>query len=207
MLKIIIGLFITISFSSHAVLPQDTLSLDLLLKVESKYGKSARKRVEELKQLINDNQEKSEMEKLEIVNDFFNKSEFSSDVTIWNKNNDWASPIEFLGRNAGGSEDFTIAKYFTLRALNVPKSKLFIMYVTEVGLDQSHVVVTYYKKSSSMPMVLDNFNRNILAGSSRSDLHPLHAFKGENLWSNQNKIKGIFNESHNNVWVGFSKNF
>lgn len=41
----------------------------------------------------------------------------------------WATPIESLIRNSGDCEDFAIAKYFTLLAMDVPEDQLKITFV------------------------------------------------------------------------------
>lgn len=56
--------------------------------------------------------------KITQVNDFFNKHiRYTDDVTLWQKNDYWATPLETLGVRAGDCEDFTIAKYLSLLEL------------------------------------------------------------------------------------------
>lgn len=91
----------------------------LIDKVENEYNKGARERVEKWKLLVVDSQLNSEKEQLNQVNRFFNLVRFMDDIRVWGKEDYWATPVEFLGRNAGDCEDFAIAKYFTLRALGI----------------------------------------------------------------------------------------
>lgn len=56
--------------------------------------------------------------KITQVNDFFNKHiRYTDDVTLWQKTDYWATPLETLGVRAGDCEDFTIAKYLSLLEL------------------------------------------------------------------------------------------
>ena len=79
------------------------------------------------------------------MNGFFNLLRFTTDIKLWGLKNYWATPIEFLGVNAGDCEDFAIAKYFTLLELGVPDKKMRITMVKAVTLNQYHMVVAYYE--------------------------------------------------------------
>lgn len=125
----------------------------------------------------------SEREKLELVNNFMNQTRFVDDIVHWGKEDYWATPVEFLSTNGGDCEDFSIAKYFTLKALGVPDEKLRITYVKELVIyNQAHMVLAYYSSPDAEPLVLDNINKAILPASSRTDLLPVYSFNGSGLW-------------------------
>lgn len=125
----------------------------------------------------------SELEKLTLVNDFMNQTTFIDDIKHWGKEDYWATPTEFLSTNGGDCEDFSIAKYFTLRTLGVPDEKLRITYVKELVIyNQAHMVLAYFPTPDADPLVLDNINPMILPASSRSDLLPVYSFNGSSLW-------------------------
>ncbi|MDF5485607.1 transglutaminase-like cysteine peptidase, partial [Vibrio parahaemolyticus] len=121
-------------------------------------------------------------EQLAGVNDFFNQLYFVDDIKLWGKTDYWATPLEFLGSNAGDCEDFTIAKYFSLLELGIPDSKMRLIYVKAIELNQFHMVLAYYPTPSSEPLILDNINPDIVRASKRSDLLPIYSFNGTNLW-------------------------
>lgn len=152
-----------------------------LSAVEAKYGLPARKRLTAWIDLMADNKQKSEQEKLALVNDFFNQMLFVSDLDHWGKNDYWATPLEMLGTGGGDCEDYSISKYFTLLALGVPSDKLKITYVKATGYG-AHMVLTYYSSPSAMPVVLDNLNPEIKPADQRRDLTPVYSFNGEGLW-------------------------
>ncbi|MDH2433293.1 transglutaminase-like cysteine peptidase [Pokkaliibacter sp. MBI-7] len=158
----------------------------VLQRVESQYGAAAKRRVLDWEGLMTDSTllKAQESTKLRAVNDFFNKVRWLDDLTVWGKNDYWATPLEFLERNAGDCEDFSIAKYFTLRELGVPESKLRIMYVKALAYNQAHMVLLYYASPSAMPVVLDNINPKIEPASKRTDLVPVYSFNGSGLWLN-----------------------
>jgi predicted transglutaminase-like cysteine proteinase len=155
---------------------------ELYQKVQSRYGEQARKRVEALNRMMGSIQSSSEREKLEKVNAFFNQMRFASDEEIWHQNDYWATRMEFIGKGAGDCEDFVIAKYFTLKQLGVPSSKLFFTYVKAIKFHQAHMVLTYFETPTSVPLVLDNINFKILPATQRSDLAPVYSFNGDALY-------------------------
>lgn len=162
----------------------------VLKKIEALYGGDARVRVETWDELVKNNADRPVEEKLETVNRFFNAVEFTSDQAHWGKKDYWATPIEFLGTNAGDCEDFSVAKYFTLRELGVPMDKLRLTYVKAVKLNQAHMVLTYYPTPGSEPMVLDNLVPEIRPASRRKDLVPVYSFNGDGLWLAKERGKG-----------------
>lgn len=113
---------------------------------------------------------------LKMVNDFFNqKIKFESDLSVWNKNDYWATPMQTLSMKRGDCEDFSIAKYFTLVAAGVPEEKLRLMYVQALKFNQAHMVLAYYPSPEAEPLVLDNLNHDIFPASARSDLKPVYS--------------------------------
>lgn len=162
---------------------------EIIKDVTAKYGDLAGKRIATWKRLMENEWQRDERNKLELVNRFFNQLEFVTDMSKWGTNDYWATPIEFLAVNGGDCEDFSIAKFFTLLALGVPESKLRITYVTALKLNQAHMVLTYFATPDAEPLVLDNLIKEIKPGSAREDLLPLYSFNGLGLW--QAKKTGI----------------
>lgn len=146
------------------------------------YGSSAGNRLKDWRALILQNTNKTINEKLELVNHFFNKLEFLSDQEHWNKKDYWATPIEFLATEGGDCEDFAIAKYFTLRELDVPIERMRITYVKALTLNQAHMVLAYYEQPDAEPLLLDNIDEEVKPASQRKDLIPVYSFNGDNLW-------------------------
>ncbi|MBY6030339.1 transglutaminase-like cysteine peptidase [Halomonas sp. DP8Y7-1] len=122
------------------------------------------------------------------VNDFFNrKVRWLEDRTIWRQSDYWATPLESLGRGAGDCEDYSIAKYVTLKELGIPVSKLRMIYVrARLGrsqITQAHMVLGYYETPSAEPLILDNIAASVSRASLRTDLDPLFSFNSSGLWA------------------------
>lgn len=157
----------------------------ILGNAESRYGNlgAARQRIQAWEALIKSSTELAEQDKLSEVNRFFNRQiRFVDDIRLWKVNDYWATPIEMLIKGAGDCEDYSIAKYFTLRRLGIPSDKLRITYVKALNYNQAHMVLTYYASPSAEPLVLDNLINQIKPASQRKDLLPVYAFNAEGLY-------------------------
>jgi len=158
--------------------------------VEGKYGVLAKGRILSWQDLIARNQGLDEQSQLKLVNDFFNQVTYSTDDEIWGKTDYWATPVEMLSINAADCEDYSIAKYFTLREMGVPIEKLRITYVKSLKLNQAHMVLAYYARPDAEPLVLDNLIGRIKVASQRQDLAPVYSFNGEGLWLAKSRGSG-----------------
>ncbi|MCU9949995.1 cysteine protease LapG [Pseudomonas sp. PDM13] len=158
----------------------------ILQNAQKRYGSlgTAKERIEAWSVLIDGSGALPEKEKLAAVNRFFNRQlRFVDDQRNWGQNDYWATPIEALVKGAGDCEDYSIAKYFTLRRLGIPSEKLRITYVKALNYNQAHMVLTYYASPSSDPLVLDNLIGEIRPASQRKDLLPVYAFNAEGLYT------------------------
>jgi len=187
------GILLTLFFLVvHIVSASGNFTLDasILNAAEKKYGTDARKRLVAWQQFIREDTSHTDLQKLEKVNTFFNQVSFVSDEIHWGKKDYWATPIEFLASDGGDCEDFALAKYFTLKILGVAENKLNMTYVKAWKLNQSHMVVTYYKTPGAEPLVLDNLINAIEPATKRTDLLPVYSFNGSGLWLAKERGRG-----------------
>ncbi|WP_416340214.1 cysteine protease LapG [Pseudomonas sp. C11] len=157
----------------------------IMRKAELRYGNlgSALERLMEWRDLLGSDQRMPELEKLRMVNLHFNRQlRFSDDIRIWGQRDYWATPVEALVKGAADCEDYALAKYFSLRQLGVPASKLRITYVKALRLNQAHMVLTYYSSPKAEPLVLDNLINEIRPARQRDDLLPVYAFNAEGVY-------------------------
>lgn len=128
--------------------------------------------------------------KLKRINDFINRAiVFENDVSIWQQNDYWATPLETIGQGRGDCEDFAIIKYVSLRMAGVASSKLRLVYA-KARLDspsgpvqQAHMVLAYYATPDAEPLVLDNLDGAIRAASRRADLQPVFSFNSDGIFA------------------------
>lgn len=154
---------------------------ELLSAIEKKYNIFAKKRFIYLQKSVDSLKDADEAQKLEEINQFYNEVRYASDMKTYGKSDYWATPWEFLGKDAGDCEDYVIAKYYALLHLGVDSKKLFFTYVYTAKFKEPHMVLTYFKTPRSEPLILDNYNRKIFPASKRKDLIPVYNFNGESL--------------------------
>lgn len=159
-----------------------------LIAVE-RYGESAGGVVAAWRQLLRDLSGQPIDTQLAGINDFFNRRViFAEDLDIWGVPDYWATPLETMGRGRGDCEDFSIAKYISLRLLGVSDEKLRLIYVSaRIGgmfsqVTQAHMVLGYYPQPEAEPLILDNLISEIRSASRRPDLQPVFSFNSDGLW-------------------------
>ncbi|OWT79864.1 MULTISPECIES: transglutaminase-like cysteine peptidase [unclassified Achromobacter] len=155
----------------------------------SRYGAKGAERVASWLQLLQEDRDMAEPDKLASVNDFWNRRVMQAeDQVVWGVPDYWATPLEALGKGAGDCEDYVIGKYFSLIKLGVPTSKLRFVYVrARVGGPESteqvaHMVLGYYPAPDAMPLVLDSLVSGILPASQRRDLVPIFSFNADGVY-------------------------
>jgi predicted transglutaminase-like cysteine proteinase len=182
----------------RTVLTDEIFRIDeeVLKKAENKCGKDAPARLISWGNLIRLDKSKSDQEKLDKVNAFFNSTlSYGDDIDLWGVKDYWATPIEFLCKGAGDCEDYAIAKYFTLKAMGVSEEKLNIAYVKALHFNKTHMVLTYYDNPGEEPLILDNLINDIKPASQRNDLSPIFSFNGTGLWMAQQRGRGDMTDS------------
>jgi predicted transglutaminase-like cysteine proteinase len=128
--------------------------------------------------------------RLQKVNEFFNrKILYTDDQDAWGQTDYWATPMESLAKGKGDCEDYVIAKYFTLRNMNIPDNQLRLIYVkARIGgpnssVQQAHMVLAYYPSADAEPLILDNLISEIRPASRRSDLFPVFSFNSQGVFA------------------------
>lgn len=171
-------------------MPRAFDELALQASARQRFGAAAGVNILEWRTLVHNLVGRPEAELLKRVNEFVNRRvRFADDMEVWGQPDYWATPIETLGREAGDCEDFTIAKYFTLRELGVSHDKLRLIYVKArvggptSGVIQAHMVLGFYATPDAEPLVLDNLVTEIRPASQRPDLIPVFSFNAEGVYA------------------------
>ena len=153
---------------------------------QQRYGAQAVANIVAWRRLIEETRELPDMDKLNKVNTFFNRRIlYQTDMQVWQQEDYWATPLEFMGRGTGDCEDFSIAKYITLQMLGIKNEHLRLSYVRyKVGATPpiAHMVLGYYPDPTSEPYILDNMISSVRLASMRTDLTPVFSFNSDGLW-------------------------
>jgi len=182
------GALVLVTIAANALL-NDESRLDfatILATLSTQYGAQAQARGIAWQENVTTLGGLTVQEQLAAVNQFFNQRvRWKTDLEIYGAEDFWATPAETLGRGTGDCEDFTIAKYATLRHLGVPAEQLRLTYVqlkVTNTRSQAHMVLAWYPSPNTTPLILDNANPRILPASQRRDLQPIFSFNSEELW-------------------------
>jgi len=200
-------IFLVLLLLTSAYASKPYVEKPLLIKIEKKYKVFAKKRFFYQQKALDSVKNKSDLEKLDAVNKFYNKVRYSSDLKIYGKKDYWATPWQFLGKDMGDCEDYVISKYFALVYLGVDPAKLFFTYVRSTKFKAAHMVLTYFKTPRSIPLVLDNNNHKVLPATKRKDLTPVYNFNGST--KSLTKAKGgkkVNSNKANTKWNGLLRN-
>lgn len=173
-----------------AELEHTAISKRVIRETEKKFGPEAANRVVAWNDLVKNNKDKTDAEKLALVNDFFNRVPVASEKELWDHPH-WSTPFEMLRRNAGSQADHVIAKYVTLEALGVSIDHMKITHVHSMkSTDLSYMVLTYQSKPGVIPLVLDTLDREIKPANERNDLFPEHSINDSGLWLSKQQKDG-----------------
>ncbi|OYU44774.1 MAG: transglutaminase [Burkholderiales bacterium PBB4] len=185
------GFFLVVAGSLFLVLAHGTADFDkLLATLTQRWGAGPTAKFNAWRTLIGNVSGMQDADRIKKVNEFFNRQvRFAEDADNWGEPDYWATPMESIGKGAGDCEDYSIAKYFTLREAGIPTAKLRLIYVrassgTSGGApSQAHMVLAYYAQPDAEPLVMDNLVGDIKPASRRPDLVPVFSFNSEGVFA------------------------
>lgn len=151
-------------------------------EMKENYGERAAQRLKNWNKVMKNAENKEEQIKVRNINAYFNQYRYRKDEYNWKNIEYWASFQEFIGKGRGDCEDYALAKYYSLRKLGVPISKLKLLAGKYNG--GGHLALGYYKNPKD-PYLLDNNNRYL------GRLSKTYRFKAETYFNE--KEYGVFN--------------
>ena len=103
------------------------------------------------------------------------------------------TPVRHGARLPGWAEEFSIAKYFTLREMGIDNSKLRLTYTEIESSRASHMVLAYYSAVDAEPLVLDYLDKAVRPLSQRQDIRLIYSFDAEPIWLSQSNARTELN--------------
>ena len=173
---IILTVLLAVSLATTA---SPAISKPQLQQVRQHYGQEAQARLQQWQQILNHSKGKSEVEQLKLTNDFINLIEFIHNPFYQDGLDYRLSPMAFLTLGAGDSEEFSMAKNFTLRKMDIQASRLRLTYTERQSNLTPHMVLAYYPSADADPLILDYLDKTIRPLSQRQDLRPVYSFDAE----------------------------
>lgn len=113
------------------------------------------------------------LHQLDGVNKYFNRIRYGDDTAIYGARDYWASPAEFIQRDFGDCEDYSIAKYVALRALGWSADSLLIVVIRDHRNSVNHAVLA--AKLDGQWHLLDNRSPRILSPAEVPFYQPAYA--------------------------------
>jgi predicted transglutaminase-like cysteine proteinase len=161
----------------------------LVTSFERRFGAGAPVRIASWKEFVRATAESipaasrsaGDLDLLRSVNRFINMLPGAEDIANWGVEDYWATPAEAFASGGADCEDYAIAKYFALRELGVPLTRLRLVYAKTPRANEAHMVLAYYFERQGDPLILDNLENDIRPGSQRPDLTPVYFFNEEDL--------------------------
>lgn len=119
-------------------------------------------------------------EQISKVNAWINKFPYKQDNWVYNRDDHWATPSEFL-KNGGDCEDYAIIKYMTLRRLGLRADQMKIAMVYDIysGTDHAYLVINYGKKI----FILDSREAKTDPAAFKKRYQPHYAFNEKGIWT------------------------
>ena len=81
------------------------------------------------------------LRQLDAVNRYFNRIPYAEDTDIYGVKDFWATPEEFVRRNVGDCEDYSIAKYTALRAMGWSADSLRVVVIRDHKYNVNHAAL------------------------------------------------------------------
>ena len=97
----------------------------------------------------------------------------------WAMQDYWETPLEFL-LQSGDCEDYAIAKYMLLRASGIAAEDMRIVVLQDTNSGEMHAVLVVSDNGEAL--VLDNFQREVIASRRIFHYRPIYAVNEERWW-------------------------
>ena len=181
------GLWATVLATLLAPPPLRAWDMQQMRAAAQRMGPGAVAALVPLQNMLVESRGQDDDARLLAVNQFYNlRIDFKSDLEVWGQEDYWATPLQSLAAGRGDCEDYVIAKYTTLLAMGMPRTRLRLVYVrariSDAPAPVAHMVLAYYATPTAEPLILDNLRADVLPASQRADLTPVFSFNSDGLW-------------------------
>lgn len=165
-------------FDSRAQMSRNLKAFDKWLSVMQRYDNG--RQSSQWKEFIASQRGKSRGEQIRAVNAWFNRIPYKIDLKTWGKADHWATPTEFMQKNAGDCEDYAIAKFMALKALGFSNSEMRIVILDNTAIKELHAVLVV--DSGGEALVLDNYIKQVVPASRVHHYKPIYSINETAWW-------------------------
>ncbi len=117
---------------------------------------------------------------LSLVNLYWNQYPYREDIhNVYKTEDYWAIPDEMV-KNSGDCEDYSIAKYYTLKDLGFPPDKMRVVVVFETIRNIAHAVLAVYLDDDVL--ILDNLSNRVFSHTLLKNYDPRFSINEQWRW-------------------------
>ena len=113
------------------------------------------------------------------VNQRMNLAPYIEDINNWGVSDYWATPGEFFNVS-GDCEDYSIAKFKSLRLLGFPNDQLRVVVLRDTNLNLIHAVLIVLDGNDWL--VLDNQIQSVMPSTAVYHYYPYYSINEEYWW-------------------------
>ena len=122
---------------------------------------------------------KDQLTQINEVNRFMNRARYITDKNNWGKKDYWASPGEFMAR-FGDCEDYSIAKFMSLKLLGFKTAQLRVVAVKDMNLKVGHAILVVFIDGKTY--LLDNQIKKVVTTKTVRHYKPVFSINTKYWW-------------------------
>ncbi len=130
--------------------------------------------------------DKTPLEQVYAVNKYMNTRRYITDPKNWGKKDYWATPVQFLIR-FGDCEDYSIAKFMSLKILGFPETKMRVAAVKDLNLKVGHAVLVVFLDGKTY--LLDNQIKKVVETKTVTHYEPVFSLNTDYWWRHRKPKK------------------
>lgn len=136
--------------------------------------------LKELQELTEQLKSQDDWEKIILINTFVNQIRYREDIQTYGINDYWAIPQEFFDNEMGDCEDYSLSKYYALKAAGIKIDNLQIAVVKDVNIGIYHAILIV--KHDGKNYVLDNRLDQVVAEEQLRHYKMIYTINEKNWW-------------------------
>jgi len=136
--------------------------------------------LKELQELTEQLKSQDDWEKIISINTFVNQIRYREDIQTYGINDYWAIPQEFFDNEMGDCEDYSLSKYYALKAAGIKIDNLQIAVVKDVNIGIHHAILVV--KHDGKNYVLDNRLDQVVAEEQLRHYKMIYTINEKNWW-------------------------
>lgn len=113
------------------------------------------------------------------VNAYLNQWAYNIDPSIYQKQDYWATPLEFMYKT-GDCEDYAISKFVSLLHLGFKQEDMRVVVLQDLNLKIPHAILVVYVDGE--PLVLDNQIKQVVHASRIRHYKPIYSINQRSWW-------------------------